>query len=193
LGVKRLLWALLLLTALAGAAQEKAFAVFTEFSPNSLPMQPGWNRRVFTAVTASRGQAIQCDLKTGLVTLAPGTYRLTGFSTVTYESGGNPPEMATVRAPASAGYCRLRWLDPQEKPSTDPRGIPNDHPSVICLGSTTTANFGSSTFETYVTTEKTRQLFVEHQCGNDPQQIFLRVYVENSPWHLMARISVQQL
>lgn len=182
-----------LLTALA-TAQEKSFAVFTEFSPDNKAMQPGWNRRVFTDVTVRRGEAIQCDLTSGLITLAPGTYRLTGFSTVTYESGGNPPEMATVRTPASAGYCRLRWYDPQEVPDPkSPRGIPNDHPSVVCLGSTNTANFGPSTFDMFVTVDKPRQLFLEHQCGSNPQQIWLRVYVENSKWHLMARLSVERL
>src|SRR5688572_15694337 len=120
---------LLVLTALAVGAQERAFAVFTEFSPDNKGLKPGWNRRVFTDVTARRGDAIQCDLTSGLITLAPGTYRLTGFSTVAYNTGGEPPEMATVRSPASAGYCRLRWYDPAEKGDPNsPRGIPNDHP-----------------------------------------------------------------
>lgn len=191
--MKRFGVVLLFLTALAAGAQERAFAVFTELSPDNKALQPGWNRRVFTDVSARRGDAIQCDMTTGVIRLAPGTYRLTGFSTVTYESGGNPPEMATVRSPASAGYCRLRWYDPAEPPSTNPRGIPNDDPSVICLGSTNTANFGPSTFETYVTVDKPRSFFIEHQAGGNPQQIWLRVYVENSRWHLMARVSIERL
>ncbi len=34
------------------------YAVFTEFSPASKPMVPGWNRRIFTDTDARKGDAI---------------------------------------------------------------------------------------------------------------------------------------
>src|SRR5919204_2365113 len=73
----------------------------------------------------------------------------------TYNSGGEPPEMTTVRSPAAAGYCRLRTYDP--KATVDPsnmQSIPNEDPSVLCVGSPCTPNMTPSLFEAYYTTEK---------------------------------------
>ena len=94
----------------ASAASGPDYAVFTEFSPESKLLKGGWNTRVFTNTNSRNGKAIQCDFATGIVTVAPGTYHISGMSIVNYNSGGEPPEMATVRAPASAGYCRLRLV-----------------------------------------------------------------------------------
>ena len=68
------------------------------------------NRRIFTDTDARKGDGITCDFTTGVVTLAPGSYHVSGMSMVSYASV--PPEMTTIRAPASAGYCRLRVFDP---------------------------------------------------------------------------------
>jgi hypothetical protein len=170
------------------------YAVFTELSPDSKLMTAGWNRRVFTDTDARKGNAIQCDLATGIVTLAPGAYHITGFSMVTYNTGNEPPETTTVRALASAGYCRLRVFDPDAAP--DPaklRELPNGHPSIICIGSPSTANLVPSLFETFYETDKTAQILLEHQSGSKPDQIYLRVFVQNSKWHAFARISIRGL
>src|SRR5262245_599770 len=98
--------------------QGPEYAVFTELSPDTKAMSPGFNSRVFTDVDSRRGDSIRCDFKTGAITLAPGSYHITGFSMATYNSGGEPPEMTTVRSPAAAGYCRLRTYDP--KATVDP-------------------------------------------------------------------------
>lgn len=183
---------LLLLTALAYA--DTAYAVFSELSPDSKPMKPGFNARVFTDTEAKKGAGIDCDFQTGMVTLAPGTYRISALSIAAYNSGGEPPEMSTVRAPASAGYCRLRIHDPNRiYDPTNLRGIANDDPTVVCIGSPATANLGASVLETIYTAEKPTQLILEHQCGSNPQQVYLRVYTENSKWHLMARLTIQRL
>lgn len=170
------------------------YAVFTELSPASKLMTPGWNRRIFTDTDARKGNAIQCDLTTGIVTLAPGAYRITGFSMVAYLTGNEPPETTTVRALASAGYCRLRIFDPAlVENSASLRELPNDHPSVICIGSPSTANLVPSLFETFYETDKTAQMLLEHQSGSKPDQIYLRVFVQNSKWHAFARISIRGL
>ena len=84
------------------------YAVFTELSPESKLLKGGWNTRVFTNTDSRKGDAIHCDFATGIVTVAPGIYHIGGMSIVAYTSGDEPPEMTTIRAPASAGYCRLR-------------------------------------------------------------------------------------
>jgi hypothetical protein len=100
--------------------QGQEYAVFTEFSPDNKTMTPGFNTRVFTDVDSQRGNSIRCDFKTGAITLAPGSYHITGFSLSTYNSGGEPPEMTTVRSPAAAG-CELTtrrrlWTHPTCSP-----------------------------------------------------------------------------
>jgi hypothetical protein len=52
--------------------QGPEYAVFSEFSPDTKAMSPGFNTRVFTDVDSQRGNSIRCDFKTGAITLAPG-------------------------------------------------------------------------------------------------------------------------
>ena len=173
------------------AASGPDYAVFTEMSPESKLLKAGWNTRVFTDTDARNGNAIQCDFATGIVTVAPGTYHISGLSIVTYNTGGEPPEMATVRAPASAGYCRLRLVGAT---NDDPEDIKNEDPRIKCIGSGATANMGPSLFETYLTTTAPEtKMLLEHQAGSNPEQIYLRVYTQNSKWHVQARISIRRL
>ena len=73
--------------------------------------------------------------------------------------------MATVRAPASAGYCRLRLVGATPD---NPEAIKNEHPSVKCIGSGATANMGASLFETYLTATAETKMLLEHQAGSNP-------------------------
>lgn len=178
----------------AALAQAPEYAVFTELSPDTKPMKPGWNRRIFTNADSRRGSAIQCDFTTGVVTLAPGIYQFSGLSMVTYHTGTEPSETTTIRSPAAAGYCRLRTFDPAAR--DDPqnlRAIDNGDRSVICIGSASSANMVPSLFEGFLEADRATQIVLEHQSGSNPQQIYLRVFVENSKWHAMARIAVRRL
>jgi hypothetical protein len=177
----------------SATAMGPGHAIFTEFSPESKLLKAGWNTRVFTHTDARRGNGIQCDFVTGIITLAPGSYHFTGVSLVAYNSGGEPAEMTTVRAPASAGYCRLRTLGPKHVLNPGMRDVDNADPSVICVGSPGTANLTASLFEAYLETDKTVEMVLEHQSGSNPEQIYLRVYTQNSPWHAMARISIRTM
>jgi hypothetical protein len=171
------------------------YAVFTEFSPDTKLMQPGWNRRVFTDTDVHKGNSVRCDFSTGVVSVAPGAYRITGHSMVVYDSGQQPPETTTIRAPyAAAGYCRLRTFDP--KVTLDPtnlHALSNSDPSVICVGSPSSANLVPSLFEGFFETDKPAQLVLEHQSGTKPEQIYLRIFTQNSKWHAFARISIRRL
>src|SRR5262245_16399794 len=133
-------------SAQAPAASGLDYAVFTELSPESKLLKGGWNTRVFTNTDSRKGNAIQCDFATGIVTVAPGVYHIGGMSIVAYNSGGEPPEMTTIRAPASAGYCRLRTLGEGPIVDSGMRGVGNDDPSVICVGSPCSANLTPSLF-----------------------------------------------
>jgi|RhiMethySRZTD1v2_1073278.scaffolds.fasta_scaffold646900_1 hypothetical protein len=177
----------------APAAGGLDYAVFTELSPESKLMKAGWNTRVFTNTDSRKGNAIQCDFATGLVTVAPGAYHINGMSIVAYNSGGEPPETTTIRAPAAAGYCRLRTLG--SNPIMDPgmRDVANDDPSIICVGSPASANLTPSLFEAYFETDRPARMILEHQAGSNPEQIYLRVFIQNSKWHAVARIGIRKL
>ena len=177
----------------SATARGPEHAIFTEFSPESKLLKAGWNTRVFTHTDARRGNGIQCDFVTGIITLAPGSYHFTGVSVVAYMSRGEPAEMTTVRAPASAGYCRLRTVGPSRVLNPGMRDVDNADPSVICIGSPSTANLTASLFEAYLETDKTVEMVLEHQSGSNPEQIYLRVFTQNSPWHAMARISIRNV
>ena len=179
--------------AAATTAPAADFAVFTEFSPETKPMAPGWNTRVFTDTDVRRGDAVQCDFTTGAVMLSPGLYHITGMSIAAYYSDREPPEMTTIRAPASAGYCRLRTFDPDYVLPAGVRGIENDDPRVICVGSSTTANLTPSLVETYFEADRATRIILEHQSGSSPEGIYLRVYTENSKWHAFARLCIRRL
>ena len=170
------------------------YAVFTEFSPATKALKDGWNTRVFTNTDAKQGNGIQCDFATGFITLAPGSYHVSGYSMVVYDSGGEPPEMATIRAPAAGGYSRLRVYDPARPiDQSDLRSLDNGDPSVISIGSPSTPNVTPSLFDAYFTTDKTVQVLLEHQSGSHPDHTFLRIYIEKSPWHALARISIRRI
>lgn len=170
------------------------YAVFTEFSPESKLMKPGWNRRVFTDTDARKGDAIQCDFATGIVTLAPGAYHISGLSMVAYTTGSEPPETTSIQSPASAGYCRLRALVPgTAEEGAGLRELPNKHPSILSIGSPTTANLSPSLLETFYETHTPARIVLEHQSGSNPEQIYLRVFVQNSKWHAFARLSIRRL
>lgn len=193
--MRNLLGTLVIALALATAAfADGSYAVFSEMSPESKPLKAGWNRRMFTDTEARLGEDIQYDAQTGLITLAPGTYLLTGFSMVAYNTGGEPREMVTIRTPAAGGYSRLRIFDPNT-PEVVPglRGIENSDPRVICVGSGCSANVTPSLVETIFKTDKPVQILLEHQNGSDPQGIFLRVFTENSKWHVFARLTIRKL
>jgi hypothetical protein len=175
------------------ATSAPEYAVFTEFSPASKLAQRGWNTRVFTDTDARKGNSIVCDFTTGIITLAPGLYHISGLSIAAYYNTGEPPETTTIRAPASAGYCRLRTFDPNFVPDPNSRGIENSDPSVISIGSPASANLTPSLVEAYFEAGKTTQILLEHQSGSNPAQIYLRVFSENSKWHVFARLSIRRI
>ena len=179
---------------LAAAQGATDYAVFTELSPEPKKMKDGWNRRIFTNTDVRKGSAIQCDFANGIVTLAPGAYHLAGYSMVAYFTGSEPPETTTTRSPASAGYCRLRKVAAAEASDTlDMHAVDNGDPTVLCIGSPSSANLVPSLFATFYETDRPVALVLEHQSGSKPEEIYLRVFVENSKWHAFARLTIQKL
>jgi hypothetical protein len=160
------------------------YAVFSEFSPTLKPMRPGMNTRVFNHVDArSPDGAIELDESTGVITLPPGTYHITGFSTTVYYTGEEPPEMVEPRSPANGGYCRLRRAEED----------PEDRDAGFVFGSISTANAIPSLVETSFTTAEEAHIVMEHQCGSDVKDVYLQVFSGGSSAHVFARLSIRRL
>jgi hypothetical protein len=159
-----------------------SYAVFAEHSPTTKLMQPGMNTRVFNRVEAQAGPGIRLDMETGWITLAPGTYHITGFSSTAYATQ-EPPEMVATRAPANGGYCRLRK-------ATD---LAEDHDVGIVFGGISTANVVPSLIETYFTAETETEIVMEHQCGSNVQDVCLQSDAGGSTKHVFARICIRRL
>jgi hypothetical protein len=164
-----------------------SYAIFSELSLTSKPMQPGMNARVFNTTEATFGDGIQLDLQTGIITLEPGTYHITGFSAAVYFTGDEPAEMMWTKSPAAAGYCRLRDADKQMPDSAD------SNKESIVVGNACAANAVPSLIETFFHVEKRTRIVLEHQCGHDPKGVYLQVYAQNSPWHVFARICIRSI
>ncbi|MFO0760104.1 MAG: hypothetical protein U0359_26720 [Byssovorax sp.] len=140
------------------------------------------NTRVFNVVEARSGSDIHLEMGTGIITLAPGTYHVTGFSSVAYATQ-EPPEMVATRAPVNAGYCRLR----------DTRDSAEDRDAGIVFGSVSTANVVPSLIEAYFTTDAEVHCVMEHQCGSSVADICLQSDAGGSTKHVFARISIRRL
>jgi hypothetical protein len=162
--------------------QHDSYAVFAEHSPTTKLMKPGMNTRVFNVVEAHSGSGIRLEMDTGVITLAPGTYHITGFSSTAYATQ-EPPEMVATRAPANGGYCRLRL----ESDAAE------DRDAGIVFGGISTANVVPSLVETYFTTASEARIVMEHQCGSNVQDVCLQSDAGGSTKHVFARISIRRL
>ncbi|MCY1022926.1 hypothetical protein [Pyxidicoccus sp. MSG2] len=174
----------------------RMFAVFAEDSPETKYMPAGGMQpRVFTRVEArSPDNSIQLDLETGFITLPPGTYHITGFSTTAFlYPRDNPEEIAKLdgmvqnKQLANGGYCRLRLA------GGIPEQISND--DAIAVGSISSANMIPSLIETWFTTNVDAQIVMEHQSGRTDQtaDVVLRANPNDSPWHIFARLSISRV
>ncbi|WP_164002363.1 hypothetical protein [Pyxidicoccus caerfyrddinensis] len=167
----------------------RSFAVFSEDSPETKKMEVGgMHTRVFTRVEArSPDNAIQLDLATGIITLPPGTYHITGFSMTAFLTGEEPSGMMATKKFANGGYCRLRHAG----------GVAEDIPNedAIVVGSISTPNAIPSLIETYFTTNVDARILMEHQSGNTDQvaDVVLRANPNESPWHIFARICISRV
>ena len=169
-------------------------AIFTELSLTTKPMAKDWNTRVFNTRDFPAGEdsdpaGITLDRSTGVITLGPGFYHISGLSAVTYyEVPSDPTGRVPTNATPYGGYCRLRHAS-----DTD-----CDNEKAISVGSVGDSNMIPSLFETYMSVAPgaAAEILVEHQCGANVDGIALQVYTElprPSKWHVFARIAIRRL
>jgi hypothetical protein len=180
-------WLLVLLLTITWATAADSYAIYGEFAQDSnVLMKAGLNRRVFNKAEAQKGTDIRLE-KDGSITLKPGTYRITGFSSVTMQNS-----FKLVQPKNDLNYPGYGLVYPKEFETKDPLK------HQIGIGSAGTALDGSpSLFDLVFTCEKETQICVGHQSGEDlHEEVYLSVYdVEGakSPYHVFARISIFKL
>lgn len=177
---------------LQSVGYSKTFAIFSEDSPENLEMKSLWSPRVFRITEAlSPEKSIKRDEATGKITLPKGTYRLQGFSIVTYFTGTEPPEKMTCATDANAGCCRIRFFDKPATPIKDS----------IAVGSLSNANCIPSIFDTVFTTpdkQDTVDIVLEHcqdvaTAAADPQVLLRLGPPYGTTAHYMARLAIYRL
>jgi hypothetical protein len=166
---------------------DRSYAIYAEFAKDAnILMKPGLNRRVFNTTEAQHGSKIQLA-KDGSITLQPGTYRLTGFSSVTMQNG--------FAAPASShdlNYPGYALVYPREFETSDPLR------HAIGIGSAGSALDASpSLVDLVFTCPKVTQVCVGHQSGEELNgEVYLSVYDVDgmkSPFHVFARVAIFEL
>lgn len=171
------------------------FAVYAEHSDSNKGMVStggmygGWNARVFNRTEVHpAGTSMGLESKTGVVVLTRGIYHITAVSIVSYfdgESHGGVPS----RNPAFGGYCRLR--DENRPGCETAEGCRNE--DAVAIGTMSTANMLPSLIDTYLQVDREARLVLEHQIGSEVAGVNLQLYVVNSTWHVMARISIARV
>jgi hypothetical protein len=163
----------------------KDYAIYGEFATANVLMKPGLNRRVFNKTEAQHGTKIRLETD-GAITLQPGTYRISGFSSVTMQNGFSVPKPKhNLNYP---GYCLVYPVEFESDSLAHQIGIGS-------AGSALDAS--PSLFDLVFTCDKETKICVGHQSGEELNgEVYLDVYdVEGitSPFHLFARVAVFEL
>jgi hypothetical protein len=158
-------------------------AVYAEHSDAQKPMGKMWCPRIFNRTEVQEGSSIRFEEKTGVVTLAPGVYHITGSSQVPYNDNTfHPAEPGWNTKPTpNGGYCRLRY-------AADPADSGNE--KAIVVGTISSANLLPSLIDTYLDVPSETGIVLEHQVGDRVDGIYLQDNTQNSPWHVFARIAI---
>jgi hypothetical protein len=161
-------------------------AIYAEHSDTRKKMGKMWTPRIFNRTEAHEGSAISMDPQTGVITLGPGVYHVTGSSAVTYNDLTDHPEQPgwNTKVIPNGGYCRLRYLQD---------GADSANEKAIVVGTISNANMLPSFIDTYLDVPRQAQLVLEHQVGDEVDEIYLQDNAQNSTWHVFARIAIQRV
>ena len=166
-----------------------SYAVYAEYAreANKL-MKNGLNRRVFNKVESQAGADIRLN-PDGSITLLPGTYHITGTSTVTMQTTYAPPVPAHDNT--YPGYSMVYPVSAENAG----RGTLQQ---AIAIGTPATAlDLAPSVFDAIYVAPAKIAIAVGHQSGDElHNEVYLSVYDvqgEKSDYHAVARISILRL
>jgi hypothetical protein len=168
---------------------DHSYAIYGEYAREAnKPMQNALNRRVFNKTEAQAGPHIRLN-DDGSITLRPGTYRLTGFSTVTMQAAMTPPQVTGSNYP---GYSMVYRQSDENSGAALPA-------KAIAIGSPTTADaLAPSLFDAVRSFHEETTICVGHQAGDELHgEVWLSIYQPAggvpSDYHAVARISITRM
>jgi ABC-type amino acid transport substrate-binding protein len=161
------------------------FAVYAEHSDTRKNMGPTWTPRVFNRTEVQEGSRIRRDAGSGVITLGPGVYHITGSSAVTYNDLTEHPDQPgwDTRVIPNGGYCRLRHAADA--------GCRNEQ--AIVVGTISSANLLPSFVDAYLDVPRQAELVLEHQVGDRVAEIYMQDNAVHSTWHVFARIAITRV
>lgn len=165
-------------------------AIFAEYAAGSnKKMEDGLNRRVFNRTEAADKMHDIALAGDGSIILEPGTYRISGFSSVTMQDERWPPPLK--HGTTYPGYCLVYKKEDENKPPAELL------PLALGIGSpTTAAYFAPSMFDLVVRCGEKTEICVGHQVGSTNGEVYLSVYEideTTSDYHAVARIAITKL
>lgn len=166
-----------------------SYAIYAEYARDSNKlMKNGLNRRVFNRIEAQSGFDITLCLD-GSIVLEAGTYRITGFSATTMQTGMAPPVPQY-----GSDYPGYSMVYPKALEDTGMDLVKH----AIAIGSGVTAMYlAPSVFDAVYTTPTRTEIAVGHQSGNELNgEVYLSIYDVDgakSDYHAMARVSITRM
>jgi hypothetical protein len=181
---------LVMACALAGCdagsvTQQRIWGSFTERGFSNVPMKPGINVRIFNDVSLDTQDYINYDKTTGYLTLAPGNYRVDGWSLTTFGFRLTPEQQAA--AYSAPGYAFLWNVD-----KNDMEILASVQDPLYSL---------PSVINGVVQVHKTTSYFFGHQNGDKVNGISMQIYDPNikkpdgtpSTNHAFAQLVVERM
>jgi ABC-type amino acid transport substrate-binding protein len=161
-------------------------AVYAEHSDTRKDMGKAWTPRIFNRTEVLEGSAISVNDRTGVISLGPGVYRITGSSAVTYNDLTDHPDEPgwNTKAIPNGGYCRLRH-------AADGADCGNE--KAIVVGTISNANMLPSFIDTWLDVPEKAELVLEHQVGDLVEGIYLQDDTQHSSWHVFARVAIHRV
>ena len=166
-----------------------SYAIYGEYAKDANKlMKDGLNRRVFNKVEAQAGSDITLA-SDGSISLEPGTYRITGYSTTTMQTGFAPPQPKN-----NNNYPGYAMVYPK---AAEDLGM-DTLKQAIAIGSPATALYlAPSLFDAVYTVTTKTDIAVGHQSGNDLNgEVWLSIYDVDgakSDYHAVARVSITKM
>ncbi len=151
-------------------------------------MKNGLNRRVFNTTKAQAGTDITLG-SDGIITLEPGTYRITGFSNVSMQVTFKPSTITHDN-----NYPGYAIVYPKSVETAGREMLKQ----AIAIGSPQTAQYMAPSLLDAIYTAAARTEFaVGHQSGDNlNNEVYLSVYEvdgERSDYHVVARIAITKM
>jgi len=166
-----------------------SYAIYAEYARDSNKlMKNGLNRRVFNKVESQAGSDIALN-GDGSISLQPGTYRISGVSTVTMQITFDPPAIKNHNN--YPGYSMVYPV------SAEKLGL-DTLKQAIAIGTPTTASdMAPSVFDAVYTATAKVDIAVGHQAGEDlHDEVYLSVYDvagAKSDYHAVARVAITRM